>query len=223
MDESDQEIRDSAAREWIAKYDKLFDANSPDDWLPQVPVDQVLLDWLMCSSHLYFSPDGAPETPSAAELGDWRTATLKLACPVAVALEALGVDSAPVDLVHILLRHPDKFAGPTRYEWLQAALAVRRACARIDASRNSMLAAPDPAQTVPPPDDRQQFVTLLQAAAWVQKSKQALKKLKAKMPPPTIHGGAGKADQWAWREIRPWLQKQFDRRLPECLPSLHSP
>jgi hypothetical protein len=62
------------------------------------------------------------------------------------------------------------------------------------------------------------YVTLQQAAAMVNRSKRTLEKLKAKMPMPRIPGGGGKADEWAWSELRPWLQEKFERPLPETFP-----
>ncbi len=68
-----------------------------------------------------------------------------------------------------------------------------------------------------------QYVTLDQAAATVQRSKQTLRKRKRKRsgrPAPDVKGGAGKPDEWKWSTIRPWLEKEFDRKLPEQYPKL---
>jgi hypothetical protein len=53
------------------------------------------------------------------------------------------------------------------------------------------------------------LVTLDQAAASVGKSKRTLERLRRKMPPPTIPGGGGRAAQWEWDVIRPWLEARF--------------
>jgi hypothetical protein len=59
-------------------------------------------------------------------------------------------------------------------------------------------------------------------AALVQRCKSTLEKLKQRqdnpLPDPDIRGGGGKRDEWLWSRIRPWLEKEFDRRLPEKLP-----
>lgn len=65
------------------------------------------------------------------------------------------------------------------------------------------------------------FVTLLQAASMVNKTKSTLEK-RAKtspMPLPDVEGGGGTAAEWKWSTIRPWLEKEFKRQLPEHFPS----
>jgi hypothetical protein len=68
------------------------------------------------------------------------------------------------------------------------------------------------------------FLTLDQAAALVQKSKRTLerykKKTKGTLPLPTVEGGGGKADYWSYATIRPWLVKTFGFPLPEAFPGL---
>ncbi len=65
------------------------------------------------------------------------------------------------------------------------------------------------------------FVTLLQAASIVNKTKSTLGKRanKCPMPLPDVEGGRGKAAEWKWSAIRPWLEKEFKRQLPEHFPS----
>jgi hypothetical protein len=63
------------------------------------------------------------------------------------------------------------------------------------------------------------FVTLQQAAAMVNRSKRTLEKHKATMPVPRISDGGGKADEWVWSELRPWLEKYSSRKLPERFPA----
>jgi hypothetical protein len=66
-----------------------------------------------------------------------------------------------------------------------------------------------------------QYVTLDQVASLVNRSKRTLEGYKKQMPPPAIQGGGrGKADEWIWSVLRPWLEKTFDRALPERFPSL---
>jgi hypothetical protein len=63
------------------------------------------------------------------------------------------------------------------------------------------------------------FVTLQQAAAIVSRSKRTLEKHKATMPVPRISDGGGKPDEWAWSELRPWLEQYSGRTLPERFPA----
>ncbi len=65
-------------------------------------------------------------------------------------------------------------------------------------------------------DDPIQYVTLDQAAAMVSRSKRTLERYKNQMPEPSVRGGGkGKPDEWDWAILRPWLEGQFDRKLPE--------
>jgi hypothetical protein len=38
------------------------------------------------------------------------------------------------------------------------------------------------------------------------------------MPPPDVPGGGGKPREWLWVRIRPWLERNFKRVLPERPP-----
>lgn len=74
-------------------------------------------------------------------------------------------------------------------------------------------------------DKSPQHVTLSQVASYVCRSKRTLEDYKRKgMPAPAIRGGGrGKPDEWVWDELRPWLEKTFDRKLPEQFPTLNPP
>jgi hypothetical protein len=78
---------------------------------------------------------------------------------------------------------------------------------------------PDSARFVSQSAGAECLVTLQQAAALVRRSKRTLEKYKEKMPLPRVEGGGGKPAEWAWSEIRPWLEKAFDRKLPERFPA----
>jgi hypothetical protein len=69
-----------------------------------------------------------------------------------------------------------------------------------------------------------EYITLDQMAAHVNRSKKTLERLKTRtnnpLPPPAVQGGGGKADEWVWSQVRPWLEKEFDRRLPERFPRI---
>jgi hypothetical protein len=68
-----------------------------------------------------------------------------------------------------------------------------------------------------------QYVTLDQAAALVSRSKRTLEKYKQReknpLPSPDVEGGGGRPDEWRWTRIRPWLEQEFGRSLPEQYPS----
>lgn len=68
-------------------------------------------------------------------------------------------------------------------------------------------------------EDTEDFVTLRQAAAIVNRSKRTLEKHKVTMPVPRISDGGGKPDEWAWSELRPWLEEWSGRKLPERFPA----
>lgn len=78
-----------------------------------------------------------------------------------------------------------------------------------------------------PPAEPPQYVTLDQAAAWVNRTKRCLeayrrdpaRRRKWRMPEPDVKGGDGRPHEWAWPTIRPWLEHVFGRRLPERLPA----
>lgn|GEM_PF-4322916 len=66
------------------------------------------------------------------------------------------------------------------------------------------------------------YVTLLQAACMVNKSKAHLERCKAEdssFPVPAIVGRKGQANEWLWSEIRPWLEEKFGKPLPERFPA----
>jgi hypothetical protein len=65
------------------------------------------------------------------------------------------------------------------------------------------------------------LVTLRQMAAMVNRDKRTLEKYKesGQLPEPRVKGGKGRPDEWAWSEIRVWLQQTFERPLPERYPA----
>lgn len=67
----------------------------------------------------------------------------------------------------------------------------------------------------------EQYVTLDQIAALVSRSKRALERYVSKMPPPAVKGVKGRAAEWCWAEVRPWVNDTFGRKLPEKLPRTH--
>ena len=81
---------------------------------------------------------------------------------------------------------------------------------------------PDEESEPPKPTDVFECcVTLLQMASIVSKSKRTLERLRdnGELPTPTVKGGEGKADEWLWSDVRPILQEEYRRKLPEVFPS----
>jgi hypothetical protein len=68
------------------------------------------------------------------------------------------------------------------------------------------------------------YVTLGQMAAIVKRSKRTAEKWKTRerdpLPTSDIEGGGGKPDEWDWPKVRPWLERETGRTLPERFPSL---
>jgi hypothetical protein len=79
------------------------------------------------------------------------------------------------------------------------------------------VASPDTTDASPP-----QYVTLQQMSAIVNRSKRTLEKLKNRKTNPLAHpdaeGGGGKPDEWIWSKVRPWLETEYGRKLPEQFP-----
>ena len=76
--------------------------------------------------------------------------------------------------------------------------------------------------------DTPDLITLDQAAALVGKTKAALEKYKttpgpSKLPPPYVKGRKGQADEWDYPNVmKPWLEANFNRKLPARPPSLRN-
>jgi hypothetical protein len=71
-----------------------------------------------------------------------------------------------------------------------------------------------------------QYVTLDQAAAFVNRSKKtlerAMNKSNSDAPPPDVEGGGGRPHEWRWSVLRPWLEKTYGKKLPERFPQLRA-
>lgn len=72
-----------------------------------------------------------------------------------------------------------------------------------------------------PNTDVESYVTLLQMAAIVNKTKKCIQNLKyrGKLPPACIQSGPGQAHEWKWSVVKPILEDHFCRVLPETFPS----
>ena len=116
---------------------------------------------------------------------------------------------------------------------------LRVECRAAEPSAQPPIVAPvvvEAAAIAPPPavpeqrkadggDDGLDYVTLDQMAGIVKRSKAALEAYlrddsRNPMPTPDVVGGGGKAHEWKWDRIRPWLAKTFGRELPETFPSI---
>jgi hypothetical protein len=75
----------------------------------------------------------------------------------------------------------------------------------------------------PPPPDVDCYVTLDGMAAAVSRSKRTLEKLKGRksrpLPNPDVEGGGGKPDEWKWSTVRPWLEEEYGKLLPDQFPA----
>jgi hypothetical protein len=58
-------------------------------------------------------------------------------------------------------------------------------------------------------------------AAICNRSKRTIENLKitGKLPEPAVRGGTGKPDEWRWSVVRPILEKEYSRQLPEVFPA----
>jgi hypothetical protein len=80
-------------------------------------------------------------------------------------------------------------------------------------------------QTVPAKDPQAgtQYVRLDQMAALVSRKKRTAEKWKTRkkdpLPPPDVEGTGGNADEWLYQTVRPWLERNFRRTLPEKFPT----
>jgi hypothetical protein len=65
------------------------------------------------------------------------------------------------------------------------------------------------------------YVTLLQMAGIVNRDKRTLERLavKVKFPPPAVEGGGGKPGEWRWSDVRPILEVEYGRSLPDIFPA----
>ena len=69
-----------------------------------------------------------------------------------------------------------------------------------------------------------QYVTRDQIASVVQRNKDTVAdwfNKDSKAPKPEIEGGGGKAHEYIWSEVRPWLEEMSGRKLPERFPSIN--
>jgi hypothetical protein len=103
-------------------------------------------------------------------------------------------------------------------------MAIGRRLAEV---RQATLTATAVAAGTPAASAAPQYVTLSDIRTFLRVSKSKTKRWKTRpinpMPPPDVHGGAGKADEWVWSKIRPWLETETDRKLPERFPSQFPP
>jgi hypothetical protein len=66
-------------------------------------------------------------------------------------------------------------------------------------------------------DELPEYLTLDQCGALVNRSARSMERYKKKgMPRPAVLGGGGKPHEYRVDEMRPWLEKIFNRRIPDA-------
>jgi len=99
-----------------------------------------------------------------------------------------------------------------------AAAAVEKVAAT---AATPAVTASEPAVAPAVPDE---YVTLDQIAARVNKCKRTMENRISRMinpfSDPDIQGAGGKASEWLWSKVRPWLEIEFERPLPEPYPNV---
>lgn len=65
------------------------------------------------------------------------------------------------------------------------------------------------------------YVTFPQMAAIVNRKERTIRRLydKGILPAPAVQGGKGAPHEWRWEDVRPILEKQYKRPLPEVFPA----
>jgi hypothetical protein len=76
-------------------------------------------------------------------------------------------------------------------------------------------------QTGTPSEAPACYVTLLQMAGIVNRSKRTLERFASKpsFPLPVVEGSRGKPSEWRWSDVRPILESEYGRSLPEVFPA----
>ncbi len=122
-------------------------------------------------------------------------------------------------------------AKPFAGHFLAAAAATPPDAAGVVALVEALLGGPLAAAAAPgnapavaiPEEAAPQYVTLDQMAAVIGRAKRTLERAKqnpeSAMPPPDVPGGRGRAAEWEWARVRPWLAAHSARRLPERFPA----
>jgi hypothetical protein len=102
-------------------------------------------------------------------------------------------------------------AGPDRAHGKRRTHRKRRqAATRTAARRRGGNKTPEPPAELP------ELVNLSQAAAFVNRTANGLRHYRNHgMPKPFIRGTKGQPNQYLWSEMRPWLESQFNRPIPE--------
>jgi predicted DNA-binding transcriptional regulator AlpA len=150
-----------------------------------------------------------------------------LAGPLIVVAEAEGIDATGLDQF-IRTGHPGLVNSAFQVLRRLQGLAVRKELARAEASKTQIFSPPAKAmETLPHPTEISSPVThdmidLDQAAALVNRSKRTLERAQKdqtkKMPLPSIQGIGGRKSEWRYSELKPWLETEYDRKLPDRPP-----
>jgi hypothetical protein len=122
---------------------------------------------------------------------------------------------------------PDKAIPPEQFADVTASWAKVVQAAREGNTASQVLilhSAEEMRRLAGVPLPVEQYVTLLQAASMVQRSKDTLERLIAsgKLPEPDIRAEpkSGKPHEWKWANLRPALEAEYRKPLPEVFPTL---
>jgi hypothetical protein len=107
---------------------------------------------------------------------------------------------------------------------------TRDALRALDEAEPGAAAVPAPAKCAAPASNQLEqqiqvgieaprtYIDLDQAAALVNRSKRTLERRLGDMPMPVVQGMGGKKSEWLYAELRPWLETEYGKMLPDRPP-----
>jgi hypothetical protein len=131
-----------------------------------------------------------------------------------------SIDRAAVKL-SFLEREPGLEAAQAQME-LEYTLVRKQSAPDVVQAGAAQVQAVATQQALAGPGSADCYVTLLQIASIVNRSKKTLEgyRDRGELPPPDIEGGGrGKPNEWKWETVRPWLETKFGRSLPSVFPA----
>ena len=138
--------------------------------------------------------------------------------PFAVGTHTNAIGGAELDQIVKLLETSRQ--NWTKTEWKENIInPVEQSAKEINQWFDELETRLPPSNFVDAKETPPSYVTLLQAAAMVNKTKSTLERKKPRLPKPDVKGGEGKADEWLWDNLRPALEKEFGRKLPAEFPA----
>jgi hypothetical protein len=102
----------------------------------------------------------------------------------------------------------------------EAVVTAERAIIRLRAQIAAEKSTPRDGDAAPQEFAHECYVTLVQMASIVNRTKRTLERLvkKQDFPLPDVDGGGGKPNEWRWAVVRPVLESEYGRKLPEVFP-----